>query len=263
MTRPRRWLAYTALVAVALVGGLVLGIDGLARRAVERGAEQATGVDASVTLVHIGITRPSFSLRGLSLANPEGFRAEQFLALRSAHMPLPTRNLLAHEIRVPELVVEGLELELQRERGGERSNYGEILDNLARGAKAQPAQEGGRTLMIERVVVRDARAKLLAAPLPPLDVKLPELVLRNVGGSGSGAENVEIVVRAVLVSVLGALARDTAGVPREVARELASGLRDIAVQRSVESVEELGRSVGKTAREAAEGLGRLFRREER
>jgi hypothetical protein len=261
MTRPRRWLLYAALVAVALVGGLVLGIDGLARRAVERGAEQAAGVDASVTLVHIGLARASFSLRGLQLANPEGFRGEHFLALRSAHMALPTRNLLAQEIRVPELVVEGLELELERSAG--RSNYGEILRNLERGADAQPAQEGGRTLLIERVVVRDARAKLRAAPLPPLDLKLPEVVLRDVGGSGSGSENAEAVVRAILVGVLGAVARDTAGVPREVARELAGGLRDIAVQRSVESVEELGRSVGKTAREAAEGLGRLFRREER
>jgi hypothetical protein len=260
MTRPRRWLLSAALVAVALVGGLVLGIDGLARRAVERGAEQATGVDASVTLVHIGIARPSFSLRGLSLANPEGFRAEQFLALRSAHMPLPTRNLLAQEIRVPELVVEGLELELERSAG--RSNYGEILRNLERGAAAQPAQEGGRTLVIERVVMRDARARLRAAPLPPLDVELPEVVLHDVGGRGTGSENAAVVVRAVLVAALGALARDTAGVPREVARELAGGLRAIALQRGRGTVEEIGRAAGRAARDAAEGLGRLLRGEQ-
>lgn len=260
MSRARRWLLYAALAVAALVGGLVLSIDTLARRAVENGAEQATGVDASVTLVHIGITRPSFSLRGLSLANPEGFRGDQLLELRSARMALPTRNLLAEEIRVSELVVEGLELELERSAG--RSNYAEILRNLERGAQAQPAEEGGRTLVIERVVVRDALAHLRAPPLPPLDVKLPEVVLRDVGGTGTGSENAETVVRAILVGVLGAVARDTPGVPREVARELAGGLRELAVARGAGTVEELGRAAGKAARDAAEGIGGLFRRED-
>ncbi len=256
MTRLQRWLLGAALLAAVVLGALVLGIDAIAKRAVEQGAEQATGVDAGVSGAHVGLVRPSFRVRELRLANPEGFTSGDFVRVRDLRLRLPTRNLLAQEIRVPELLIEGLELELERGHG--RSNYGEILRNLERGAQAEPAQAGnGRTFLIERVVVRDARARLRASPLPPLDLVLPEVVLRDVGGRGTGSENVAAIVRAVLVGVLGAVARDADGVPRE----LAGGLRELAVERGTGTVEELGRAASKTARDAVEGLGRLLRRD--
>lgn len=260
MRRLRRWLLGAALVGVLALGGIVLGIDTLAARALESGAEQATAVEASLSGAHVGLLRPSFRVSSLRLANPEGFRGDEFLRLRDLRLALPTRNLLADEIRVPELVIEGLELELERERG--RSNYGEILKQLERSAGAQPHGEGGRTFVIERVVVRDARARLRAAPLPELEVPLPEIVLRDVGGRGTGSENAAAVVRAVLAGVLGAVARDAPGIPREVAQELATGLRGVSAQGEAQRVREIGRAAGKAARETVEGIGRLFRRDD-
>lgn len=260
MKRLRRWMIGTALVAALALVALVLSVDLIARRAVERGAEQATGVDAKVSLVHVGFALPSFRMLGLRLANPEGFGDEDFLRMGNLYMRLPTRNLLAREIRVPELVIDDLELSL--ERSGGRSNYAEILHNLERGSTSGPAGAGGgRTIVIERVVVRGARAHLRASPLPSLDLAVPDVVLRNVGGSGTGSENVATIVRTVLVGVLGAVAHDTKGLPREVASELTSHLRELSLKRGAAGASEFGRAAGKAVEDAAEGIGRLFRRE--
>ncbi len=251
-----RVVGATALVLLLAGTALVLVIDRIAASVVERGASQATGVAARVESAHVSFVAGRFSLAGLRLSNPEGFGEGDLVSLGALRVDVP-RNLLAPSLRIPELVIEGLDLRI--EQRGTSSNVGELLRGMESAAPAQPAADSGaRELVIERLFVRDATAHLAVPGLAPIAVRVPEIVLRDVGARGSREQNVGEVVRRVLTAVLQAVARNRE-LPRQLAAELSGGLRELARTRG--ALDEIGRRAGESAGGAVEGLRDLLRRQ--
>jgi hypothetical protein len=209
-------------------------------------------VAARVDSVHVSFVAGRLSLDGFRLANPEGFGDGDLVALDALRVNVP-RNLFAPSIRIPELAIEGLELDIEQKGG--RTNVGALLDGMQGGSAAEPAASDGRELVIERLLVRDTTARLHVAGRKPIALRIPELAIENVGGRGTREQNVAEVVRRVLTAVLRAVARNPE-LPRQIAGELAGGVR--ALDRAG-GLEELGRRVGEEAG-GAEGLGDLLRR---
>lgn len=167
------------------------------------------------------------------------------------------RALFAPSVRIPELVIAGLDVRIRQR--GTRTNVGELLERMGSAAPAEPAAESdGRALVIERLVIRQTKASVEIEGLSPLELEVPEIVLRDVGGRGTREEHVAEVTRRVLTAVLQAVARNRE-LPRRIAGELAGGLRELS--RTPESaLEEVGRRAGEAAGGAVEGLRDLLRR---
>src|SRR5262245_21222468 len=125
-----RILLGLALLAVLLGVGAALFIDSLAGQAIERGGNHALGVETRLESASVGLVSGEFALSGLSVANPPGFAEPSFFALGGARLELPLSALLEERVIIPELTLDGITLDLERNPQG--TNYGAILDNLAR-----------------------------------------------------------------------------------------------------------------------------------
>jgi hypothetical protein len=222
-------------LAVAAVGFFA---DGAARRVIERGGSYALGVPTTLGGADIGIFSGHFGLSELAVANPEGFAGEHFFTLDAAGLELSLGQMSAEEIRVPELSLDGVFVELARS-GGE-TNYGKILEHLEglKSGAEEPATggeeaegEGGPLLVFDRIVIRNVEARVSLIPIGGDTVRIPvyieEFVLTDVGADGSGVTVAQVfdqVIRALLYTVI-----KTAGdvLPADLIQDLGGRLGDL------------------------------------
>ena len=230
----------TLIRLVAVVSGVVVialfafffYIDSIARTAIQRGATYALGVDTTLDSARIGLVSGSFRLAGLEVANPPGFEDPRFLGLGKARLDLETSSLRQPIVMVPLFAIDGIEVDLDKQQG--KANYDVILENLARfeseEAKSEPAPEaeagGGKRFIIQEVVIHDVVAHVRVVErggVPQVDVVVPEVRMRNLGGEDqplTAAQVTDVLVKAVLASI----AKAGGGLPGGVANALSSGL---------------------------------------
>jgi hypothetical protein len=258
-----------ALVVIVVAGALFY-IDRLLIESVERGGSYALGVDTELDSVRLGLVSGKLGLSGLRVANPEGFERPHFLSLDRGNVHVRLPSLMQDKIVVPSLTVSGLEMSLERSRG--RTNYGVILDNLAKleSKESQAASEAGEAeskgFVIRELVIREvtARARFVVPGTKPqeFEVKVPEIKLQDVGSGSAAGVSLAELAKVVTTAVLEAVVKSSRG---ELAQGLARDLRGRLarferVQIEVpSSVKELsGKDLGDAAEKGAEllkGLG--------
>jgi hypothetical protein len=236
----RRTLIRLAAVVAGLVAVSIFAflfyINGIARTAIERGSTYALGVDTTLDSARIGLVSGSFRLTGLEVANPPGFEDPRFLGLGQARLNLEMSSLREPAVIIPLFAVDGIEVDLDKQQG--KANYEAILENLARfeseEAEPEPPPEAdaepGKGFIIQEVVIRDVVAHVRVVErgrVPQVDVVVPEVRMRNLGGEGqplTAAQVTNVLVKAVLASI----AKAGAGLPGGVANALSSGLGQLA-----------------------------------
>lgn len=220
----RRLFLVVLLFAVLLVAGMFFA-DSLAEAGIEAAGARALGVKTAVEACDVGFLSGTFAMRGLSVANPEGFGEEAFLALADAAVAVSGWTLMSDKVEVPSLALSGIRVNLIHGVGG--SNYGALMENLEefQGSGSQPAteapagggapgegesrsvdvsEEEGKRFVIRRLLVEDVVVNVV--PLKELftEVSIPidRIELKDVGSdSDKGvllADVAGIVVEAIL-----------------------------------------------------------------
>ncbi len=195
------------LLLVLLGTGAIFFIDSLVTQAVERGGTHALGVETRLEGASIGLVSGEFALTELAVSNPPGFEQPDFFVLRAGRLELPLSALLEERITIPALVLEGITIDLERNSKG--TNYGMILDNLKRfesGKAPAPEKEpdggGGKTFLLQKLVLRDTRAVVNLLPeggdLTKLSLSIPEIVVEDLGSEMTLAEICALVVKTVV-----------------------------------------------------------------
>ena len=290
-----------AAVVLLIIGGvvLVMSLDSIAAETIRRGGTYALGVETTVDEVDIGLgSELEASMTGLSIANPTGYSAERFFGLGQGSLRFPTSGLMASVVTVPELKLDGIEINLER-RGG-KNNYDVILEHLAShgggddgSGGSEPGKQdedddapGGKRFAIERIVMTQISATVDLVPLAGdksrVGVTIPQIVIENLSSDMSTAEIFEVVIQTLLAAVL----ENGAGLlPPEMLQDLSTKLNELggvpfellgAAQSSKEALSEsatkLGEKgaeiledgaekLGEKAGEALKGLGGLLKKE--
>jgi hypothetical protein len=225
-----RLVAGLAVLAAVSVFAFIFYLDGIAKASIERGSTYALGVDTTIDSTRIGLVSGSMRVAGLEIANPPGFEDPRFLRVNKARLDLQTATLREPTVIVPLFAIDGVEVDLDKQRG--KANYEVILDNLAKfeSEEPEPAPEAdagpGKRFVIQEVVIRDLLAHVRVVErggVPQVDLLVPEVRLRNLGGEGqplTPGEVTNVLVKAVLASI----AKAGTGLPGGVASALSSQL---------------------------------------
>lgn len=234
----RRWIRVAAVAAVLVatsITGVIFYIDRITRTAIEVSSTYALGLDTSLESARIGLLSGSFRLTGLEVANPPGFENPRFLRLGEAQLDLDMGTLQQPTVIVQLFAIRAVEVDLDKQRG--KANYNVILDNLARfeseEVEPDPTPEAdagpGKRFVIQELVIRDVVAHVRAVEgVPQIDVIVPEVRMRNLGGEGqplTAAQVTDVIVKAVLASI----AKAGAGLLGGVGSALSSGLGKLAI----------------------------------
>jgi len=275
-------LAILAGALVAVLAGIVvlafMSIDSMAKTAIVRGSTYALGVQTTLASADIGIVSGEFAMKGLVVANPEGFESDHFLRLDEGFLAVSLGSLRQDTVEVPTLALTGIDINLEK-RGG-RANYKIIADNLKRFESRDTADDGaqadagkpGKRFVIHEIIIRDVNVTVDLVPaggaLTRLEVPIEEIRMTDVGSeSMTTAELTDRVIKMILAAIV----KNGAHLPADLVNDLGGALAQLGdlgnmtvtetartVVKVVEGLGEGGDEVGKAIGDAIEGLGGLF-----
>lgn len=224
-------LVFLALLAL---GAAFLFLDPLVGSAIGRGASYATGVEARVDDVDVGLAKGAFDLKGLTIANPPGFTSPHFLSIGTARARWENGTILSDALELPELALDGFDVHLERNASG--SNWSRILEHLdqvagSKSGSAEPAPEtkGSRSLHVKKIELDHVKVSLHLADVPvgagTHTVELPRIVIEDFRSDGSTLQLVSTLTRAIVGAVLDQSVKSGGGVlPKDVLKDLDHGL---------------------------------------
>jgi hypothetical protein len=262
----KRILIGLIVLLVVVVAAVAFSVDRILSEGIERGGSYALGVQTRVGFVRLSLLDGSFRLRGLRVENPPGFDEANFLRLGSAAMDVDLGTLRQDVVVVPLFRLDGIEVALERE--GSKTNYGAILQNLARFESGEaPAEEEPsgpqKRFIVKQLVIADVNALLewseVASDQTGLKVSIPEILLRDIGADNAQgvamAELTDIVVKAIL----GAVAKHGSNLPGAVLGQLNSGLGGLSSVSSEVVFDAGGKAVEKISGAVPEEYGGAVR----
>jgi hypothetical protein len=261
-------VAVVLVIVIAAVAGFVY-IDVIARRGIERGATYALGVPTTLDSADVGVFSGEFDMRGLNVANPQGFDTPHFLHLDDGDVAVSLATLRQATVELPHLYLTGLDMNLEKKDG--KNNYDVILTNLKRlesGEEPKDKTGQGKDFVIREILIKDVNVRVDVLPvggeLSRVKVPIDEIRLTDVGtGEQNGVkftELTDVVIKAVFAAVIA----NGADLPGEVLGELHNGLAglqslgDMGINAATVidgQVQELAGTLGKTAEELGKGLG--------
>jgi len=201
------------LLVLVLVAGaaVVLYSDTLVQKGIEKGGETALGVATRVGRVDISLMGGEATLNQLTIANPAGFSAQQFLELGHANMAVSLNSLLSDSVTIPQIAISGIRVNLEQK--GDKNNINPLLERAR-----SLAGEGSKTTDDPAPTNRDDAKKFIVTYFSLDDVQvnanlevlgqnsflnlvLPKIELRNLGNEQGGMtmpELIETVVQVIL-----------------------------------------------------------------
>jgi hypothetical protein len=269
-------LKLVLVVVVLLVAAVVtvfVYLDSIAKSAVEKGATYALGVETTLDSADVGVMSGDFTMKGLNVANPEGFDRDHFLRLGEGYVDVSLGSLRQETVQLPTLTLTTVNMSLEK-KGGE-SNYKVILDNLKRleSGEAEGDKEPGKKFVIEEVVISDITVEVdvfgIGGALDRARVPIDEIRLTNVGSDGADTSEVtNVVIKAIMAAVLA----NAADLPADLVNDLGgtlgglTSLADMGIEGSIDvggqmsdfagkTITGVGEQATKAVEDATKGLG--------
>jgi uncharacterized protein involved in outer membrane biogenesis len=216
-----------AAVSVVLLLGLAafLLTDRLAGDTIRQVGTARLGVATDVEEVQVAWLDQEVALRGLRIANPQGFEAPHLLTLDVVDVRFDVTASRPDRLVIPHLELRGLTLNIERERG--RTNYQHVLKAVRKrrdmvrlaSAPAGPPSSASlparvdrtRSVVIQHLVIRDATANVKLDVLgrtTRVRVPLPDLELHDIETVGQARMQLTAVSAQVAQTVFAQVVRD-------------------------------------------------------
>jgi hypothetical protein len=251
------------LVLLILIGAVAVlfYLDTIAKGAIETGATYALGVRTTLDKADIGVFAGDFTMKGLDVANPEGFQSDHFLRLDEGYVDVSMGSLRQETVQLPVLTLTTINMTLEKKGG--QSNYKVILDNLKRleSGEEEGTQVAGKKFNIQEVVISDVNVEVdlfgVGGELNRARVPIDEIRLTNVGSAGADMSEVtNVIIKAIMAAVMA----NAADLPGELVNDLGGQLKgleslaDMGIQESFDFGAQMGDAATKAVDDAAKGV---------
>ncbi|WP_435627312.1 hypothetical protein [Candidatus Ferrigenium straubiae] len=186
-------VAVLAAAAVAAYFVLQNPIGRLVKLAVEEFGPEMTQAAVKVSRVEILATDGRGALSGFFLGNPKGFKSDYALKAGVVEIELEPASLARDVIVIRKILIDAPQIGY--EKAGDITNFDAIQRNVeaylgAKGDKGEkPKQDSSKKMIIESFVIRNAKVNYNDM----IELKLPDIELRNVGKKTGGATTAQVV----------------------------------------------------------------------
>jgi Uncharacterized protein involved in outer membrane biogenesis len=185
------------IVAAVLYIWLANPLNALVKTAIEKYGSEMTQAQVSVSGVDLSPTDGKGVLSGLALGNPKGFKSPHALKAGRIELALEPASLTRDVVLIHRIHVDAPYISYEKNDKGV-TNFDAIQRNVQRyvgaGSKAPKEDKKAETKMvIESLLIRNAKVNYNGL----MDLKLPDIHLRNIGKKSGGATSAE-VTRAIV-----------------------------------------------------------------
>jgi hypothetical protein len=177
---------------------LLLNLGGVVKAAIETAGTRAVGTPVRVNGLTVSIADKTATLRGLTVANPKGFKAGDLLKAKA--ISVTVGDITDKIVTIKEIVVDGMAVTY------ELGPHGTNLDAIRRNLKSPPttgtsAENGAGKRSGPEVIIQQLRI-IHAQVIPDIGgvqapVKLPDIVLNNIGSKNNPATPEQVATQVV------------------------------------------------------------------
>ncbi|RKY17891.1 MAG: hypothetical protein DRP90_06225 [Planctomycetota bacterium] len=188
--------AAVLLVVVAVVVLFFLGP--IVRPIAEARGTRTLGAKVSLDSLSISPLAGSVEMADLTVANPEGFHEGPFLLMERFRAGAALGSMLSSVVELPEVVVDGLQLEIEA-RGG-KTNLGAILaklDESVGDGEAEGESEGGKRFRIKKLELKNIRVSMQSDLAGRVNLSVGDFELHDIGTHKSAGATLSQVLFAV------------------------------------------------------------------
>jgi len=147
MFRLIKWLFLLIFVAIALIIGLLLSKDAIAKAAAEQQIRAHTGMDVRIGKFSIGLLSPVVTIENFKLYNTPEFGGTPFLEIRELHLEYDRAAFARRQLRITLLRLNLAELTLVRSDVGKTNFASFAAAPLPAAPTANPVQFMGVDVM--------------------------------------------------------------------------------------------------------------------
>lgn len=231
----KRKLVITAVVLLMVIVGIAVylysSIDSIVEAAIEKHGSRVLGTRVGVGSVDISLKSGRGTIRGVAVANPDGFSSNHMFELGEITIDIDVRSLNRDPIVVDQVTISApvVRAEMNEQAA---TNIGTVKStvekyqsaSVPRGRKEDAGFE--KRVVIERFVFEEGVVSLDAAALgiEARDLKLPAVRLSNVGGPQGDTPDAiaKTVSRAFLGAAAKVVAEEAKGRATDKAKEKAT-----------------------------------------
>jgi len=214
----KKALIGVAALLVVVVAGLVFvfsNLDSIVKDAIVTYGSEATKTTVSVADVKLELGEGKATISGLKVGNPAGFTDPNIFELGMISTKIDTSTINQNPIIIDEIIIKAPAVVYEINKSG-LSNADALKKNLGAGSGGgeASASEGGEELkmVIRKLVVEGTTAKVRIAALGNMEqsVKLPRIVMTDIGKKSGGASAAEVAQKLsskLLGNVTGAVSK--------------------------------------------------------
>jgi len=231
-------IAVIAVVAFLLVSNL----DSLIGKVIEKRGSEVTQTSVRVSGVDISLSDGRGSIKGLEIANPDGFNARTAFSLADITIDLDIKSVRENPFVIDEVHIRAPVVYAEITKTG-ATNIDELLKRVqnyaaGRGGESAESDKEATRIRIERFVFEKGSIEIDASALglEKRTIELPEFRLDDVGGA-NGASAGEIA-RIILTTVAGKTTSEIAG--SEIDRLVKEKLGGSALDKAKDLLKKIG-----------------------
>jgi len=243
------------VVIVAIAGGMYYlsqNAGKIVESVIEEQGTRATQVAVALDAVDISLTDLKAGLRGLTVANPEGFKTDRAISLGEISIKI-AKDWSPDVIVIDEVMVNAPEITYEIGAGGSNiaaiqqnvENFMKVMSGPEKAGSSAPAEQAegdkeGPKVVINNFYIKNGKVNVSASLLQgkSLTTPLPDIHLKDIGKDDGGASPAEVVNQLI------AAITDKAGGAASSLDLTQLGLADISGKAS---------EIGAAAKDAAEG----------
>lgn len=175
---------------------LLLGnLDKILKGTIESVGSELLGVPVTVAEVELDLRSGMGQIRGMSIANPPGYQAQNAFEMDMIRLGIDLSSLSSQPIVINELHIRGPVVELEARDDGS-TNLQNLLDNIKKNsasadkkaAEEQPSDAGTAEkepvkLSFKKLAITGVTVNAVVPDQDPAQVVIPDMMRENVGGS--------------------------------------------------------------------------------
>lgn len=250
----KKFLLILLTIIILLAGGicgLYLNLESIVKASVAKYGSQLTGTEVALDGFRLSLRKGEAELKGLRIANPEGYQTPQILSLGSVYVRLDMRSLLKPVIVVEEIRIANPEIayELKSVAHNNVSDLLAAVNKNAAAAAAKPAADqtdatragtakptvssGGKKVIINALNITGGKVSLGATfggKGAAASVPLPAVTLKDIGrekgSQGKGIiETASLILKKILDTAYDTAVRQGLNSLKDIAGESADTLK--------------------------------------
>jgi len=221
-----RRLVWTVIILVVLAAlALHFFLDGWIKNGVETFAPKLAGVDIKLDSVNLYLLTGSGTVKGLVVANPEGFKTPSAIQVGSSSIALKPASLMSDKIVVNSIKLLGPQITFETDL--HKNNLSKLLDNIQaatgggqEGKTEQPSSsKPSKKMQVDDFLIQGGKVHVSVSTMGGASgsVNLPEVHLTNLGTGPDGITPAELTKR-VLQAIEKSAAQAASGVVADLAK---------------------------------------------